>query len=101
MINFKHVVAATEIQRASIIKSFIKNNLSKIEDAIWDAAKEGKYEVAYCIGIPSCFKNEEGEKDIINILSDHLGNFELTLTSSEFCFIGYILHISWYKKEED
>ena len=101
MINFKQIVAATEIQRANIIESFIKNNLSKIEDAIWDAAKEGKYEVAYCIEIPSFFKDEEGEKDIINILSDYLDNFELILIPSEFRFMGYILHISWYKKEED
>lgn len=43
MINFKQIVITTKTQRASLIESLIKNNLSKIENAIWEAAKEGKF----------------------------------------------------------
>lgn len=101
MINFKQIVITTKIQRASLIESLIKNNLSKIEEAIWKAAKEGKYEALYLITIPYCFKNEEGEKDIINAFSNYFdNNFKLTLISPAYSPAEYILCISWYKKED-
>ena len=101
MINFKQIVKTTKIQRANLIESLIENNLLKIEDAIWEAAKEGRYETSYCIAIPSCFKNEEGEKDIINALSNYFDDdFELTLVSPVYSYADYILYISWHKKED-
>lgn len=103
MINFKQVVAVTETQRANLIESLIEKNLLKIEDAIWDAAKEGKYSVSYFITIPSCCNNEEGKQDILDALANHFDdNFELTLISPGYYLnTGCDLCISWYKKEED
>lgn len=100
MINFKQIVMTTETQRANLIESLIKNNLSKIEDAIWEAAKEGRYEVLYRITIPFCFYNKEGEKDIINAFSNCFDDFELALIPPKYYFIDYTLWISWHKKED-
>lgn len=101
MINFKQIVITTKIQRASLIESLIKSNLSKIEETIWEAAKEGKYETSYCIAIPCCFKNEEGEKDIVNAFSNYFDNdFELTLVSPAYSYADYVLYISWHEKED-
>lgn len=100
MINFKQIVMTTETQRASLIESLVKNNLSRIEEAIWEAAKEGRYDIFYPITIPSCFNNEEGEKDIINAFSNYFDDdFELTLMSPVYLFAQYTLCISWHKKE--
>lgn len=101
MINFEQIVKTTEIQRISLIESLIKKNLSKIEEAIWEAAKEGRYDISYLITIPSCFNNKEGEKDIINAFYNYFDdNFELTLISPPCLFASYTLCISWHKKED-
>ena len=101
MINFKQIVKTTETQRASLIESLIKKNLSKIEEAIWEAAKEGRYDISYLITIPSCFNNEEGKKDIINAFSNYFDDdFKLTLISPVYLFAPYTLYISWHKKED-